>query len=76
LIRSLGSGALLYPEVAGVRGSTDRLTTALIKGRILRAWGQLRAAVEALDFEAAQLAQHDVDGNLDELVKRLRARAQ
>lgn len=52
--------------------STDRLSMAILQGRILRAFGRLRAAVDALNFEQAVLAEQEMNDCLDDLSRRLR----
>jgi hypothetical protein len=52
--------------------TTDRLSLALLKTRITRALAGLRAACEALNFEAAERAEQEMNEGLDVLARRLR----
>jgi hypothetical protein len=51
---------------------TDRLQLGILKGRIIRALGKMRAACEQLNLEQASAAEQEMNEGLDELCKRLR----
>lgn len=67
------------PGFLHVRGSelatTQRLSMALLRMKITSALRDLNAACEALNYDAALLAQREMDNGLDALCSRFKAHA-